>query len=231
MFDFSRDERIKKYTENVQEYLRLQFKEPVAEDEHTQSGEAGKSAAPWAAAKFSERSPVEESEVKFSERTPSKEQPAIKFSERTPPEGDHYTPGAIRNAIRSTTQGYKFDQIQHSLSAALNRTFVDCVIQYINERGLRDSSVYKAANIDRRLFSKMMSNRNYKPSKDTAVAIAFALHLTLFQAIDLLSRAGYVLSHSSKRDVIIEYFFREGVYQLTDINEVLDNLGEKIIGR
>lgn len=76
-----------------------------------------------------------------------------------------------------------------------------------------------------------MSDRNYKPSKDTAIALTIALELTLKQANDLLSRAGYTLFHSNKRDVIIEYFIREGIHDLSDINEVLYNLDQKIIGR
>ena len=117
------------------------------------------------------------------------------------------------------------------LDQLLDLSFVDMVIRYINEKGWRDAKVYKAAQIDRRLFSKIMSDRNYKPSKDTAIALAIALELSLKQAEDLLSRAGYTLSHSNKRDVIIEYFIREGIYNLPDINEVLYRLDLRIIGR
>ena len=76
-----------------------------------------------------------------------------------------------------------------------------------------------------------MSNAEYKPSKDTVIALAFALKLTLKETEDLLARAGYTFSHSNKRDVIIEYFFREGIHNLIDINEVLYRLNQKIIGR
>ena len=103
--------------------------------------------------------------------------------------------------------------------------------RYINAKGWRDSRVYKAAQMDRRLFSKIMSDRNYRPSKDTALALVVALELSLKQANDLLSRAGYTLSHSNKRDVIVEYFIREGIFNLSDINEVLYHLDQKIIGR
>lgn len=113
----------------------------------------------------------------------------------------------------------------------MDRTFVDLLLRYIDEKGVRDSKVYKAANIDKRLFSKMVSNRYYKPSKDTAVALMLALELSLEQANDMLSRAGYTLSHSSKRDVIIEYFFKERIYNLVYVNEVLYKLGQKVIGR
>ena len=120
---------------------------------------------------------------------------------------------------------------REALGLAVNITFVEKLADLIRLRGVRDAAVYRAAQLDRRLFSKMMSDREYKPSKDTAVAIALALHLPLEQANDLLSRAGYTLSHSSKRDVVIEYFFRERIYNLTDINIVMDRLGMKIIGR
>ena len=81
------------------------------------------------------------------------------------------------------------------------------------------------------MFSKIISNREYKPSKDTAIAFAIALKLSLDETNDILSRAGYTFSHSNERDIIIEYFFREKIYNLIDINEVLYNLNQKIIGR
>ena len=85
--------------------------------------------------------------------------------------------------------------------------------------------------MDRRLFSKVMSDHEYKPSKDTALAISLALHLTIDETRDLLERAGYSLSNSSKRDIVIEYFFREGIYSILDLNLVLHKLDLKIIGR
>lgn len=111
------------------------------------------------------------------------------------------------------------------------KSFVEQVVDIIREKNLRDSAVYKAAHIDRRLFSKIMSDVNYKPSKDTAIAIAIGLKLNDIEAIDLLSRAGYTFSRSIKRDLIIEYFFREREYDMSVINIVLDQLGEKPIGR
>jgi hypothetical protein len=85
--------------------------------------------------------------------------------------------------------------------------------------------------MDRRLFSKIICNDNYKPSKDTALALIFALRLSLSEAMDMLERAGYTLSHSIQRDIIIEYFIKEKVYNLNNINAFLYNMGEKIIGR
>ena len=117
------------------------------------------------------------------------------------------------------------------LERTMDMSFVDKLLEHINRKQLRDSAVYKAAQIDRRLFSKIVCDRQYKPSKDTCIAFAFALQLTLEDAKDLLLRAGYSFSHSSKRDVVLEYFFREKIYNLVDINEILYRLGLKLIGR
>ena len=105
------------------------------------------------------------------------------------------------------------------------------MLSYIREKDLTEPEVYKAAQIDRRLFSKIISNKDYKPSKDTVLAFIFALRLTLGEGKDLLERAGYTLSHSIRRDIILEYFIKERVYNLNNINAFLYNMSEKIIGR
>ena len=110
-------------------------------------------------------------------------------------------------------------------------TFVDKLLLYSREKNMSSAAIYRAAGIDRRLYSKIISNRNYKPSKDTAIAVALALNLDLTQATELLGLAGYTFSHSDKRDVIIEYFISERIYKLVYINEVLYCLDQKIIGR
>lgn len=112
-----------------------------------------------------------------------------------------------------------------------NHTFANKLSDYIAQKGMRDPAVYKAANMDRRLFSKIMTDYGYQPSKDSVLALAFALKLTPDEANDLLEGAGYTLSHSIRRDVAIEYFFRSKIYRLTDINIALDQLGFKMIGR
>ena len=137
-------------------------------------------------------------------------------------------------AVSTLMHSYNFStaaNLLKNLDETINKTFVDALIKHINKKGMRDSEVYKAAQIDRRLFSKIMSDRQYKPAKDTAIALAIALQLSLDEANDLLSRAGYTFSHSNKKDIIIEYFFRERIYKLDDINQVLFNLDQKIIGR
>ena len=130
---------------------------------------------------------------------------------------------------RSESIGHAEDD--DALNRYVNATFVDHLCEYIRQKNLKDPQVYKAACLDRRLFSKIMSDSRYQPAKDTAIALAFALRLNLSEVTELLFSAGYTLSHSIQRDVIIEYFFRAGIYDLSDINAVLEEMGQKEIGR
>lgn len=115
--------------------------------------------------------------------------------------------------------------------AKIRPTFTELLISHISEKKRKDPDVYRAAGLDKRLFSKIISDRNYHPGKDTAVALALALKLSLPRAKELLSSAGYVFSHSNRRDLILEFFFRKKMYSLMEINEVLYLLDEKPLGR
>ena len=90
--------------------------------------------------------------------------------------------------------------------------------------------VYKRANIDRKLFSKIRSNPAYHPRKNTILALAIALQLSLDEVTDLLCRAEYALSPSSKTDLIVKFFIEKGIYDIFVINEALDQYGEPILG-
>ena len=116
------------------------------------------------------------------------------------------------------------------LIGEVGKTFHEVLFDKILESGMTDVEVYKRANMDRKLFSKIRSNPAYHPRKNTVLALAVALKLDLNQTQDLLSRAEYALSPSSKSDVIVRYFIEREIYDIHLINIALYDYGQAILG-
>ena len=122
---------------------------------------------------------------------------------------------------------------QPSLEELLKKTdagFSETLLKLIDRTGKKDAEIYKKANIDRRLFSKIRSDPAYRPSKPTAVAFAIALELDLEETRDFIGRAGFALTHSSKFDIIVEYFILHGNYDVFELNELLFAFDQPLIG-
>ena len=174
------------------------------------------------------------------------------FSSITQYIDDHYVDqryGPRREAIRSRRmyESLEFTIPEHSSSTCwadevtsplsledalkqVDESFSQMVLRKIKEKGIKNSECYKKANLDKKLFSKIINDIHYSPKKTTAVALAIALGLPLTETNELLSKAGYTLSHSNRFDIIIEYCITHGIYNVHEVNIILDDFDQVSLG-
>ena len=123
----------------------------------------------------------------------------------------------------------KFSSLEDLLKQE-NAGFTETLLKLIDKTGKKDSEIYKKANLSKQHFSKIRNNPHYKPTKPTAIALALALELNLEETRDLIGRAGYALSNSSKFDLIIRYFIEQRRYNVVEINTVLYEFDQSLLG-
>lgn len=148
-------------------------------------------------------------------------------------EGPGYKPDYAldRDAVKdsgvvfSKKESFTLDQLVEEVG----ESFHDMLFLRIDMSGMTDVEVYKRANVDRKLFSKIRSNPGYHPRKQTVLALAIALKLNIDDTIDLLARAEYALSPGNKGDLIVKYFIERGVFDIMTINFALEEYGQTIL--
>ena len=127
--------------------------------------------------------------------------------------------------VFSKKESFTLDQLVEEVG----ESFHDMLFLRIDMSGMTDVEVYKRANVDRKLFSKIRSNPGYHPRKQTVLALAIALKLNIDDTIDLLARAEYALSPGNKGDLIVKYFIERGVFDIMTINFALEEYGQTIL--
>lgn len=145
------------------------------------------------------------------------------------------SPAAAPSQARERHEPYERAEggLKTSLRRLLRRTdapFSTTLLRMIDERGLKDSDVYKRANMSRQHFSKIRGNPSYRPKKHTVLALAVALQLSLDDTRLLLERAGFALTHADERDIIVEYFIAHGLYDIYEINLALYSFDQPLLG-
>ncbi len=168
-----------------------------------------------------------------SGRPLSDEQIAVSRAHGARLDGDELEPLPVQScepSIRPMRRvGKKYGDIDDRMSE-LEDGFSAMLLKMIDESGMSDVECYKRACIDKRIFSKIRSNPEYHPSKGTAFSFAIALKLPLERAEALLACAGYAISHSSKFDLIVEYFIENGIYDIDEINTALYSYDMPLLG-
>ena len=140
--------------------------------------------------------------------------------------------GKTGRETNPSQSGKQFDAIQDLLNERTHaETFTEYMLRIIAEKGLSETEVYHSVFMDRKLFNKIRNDANYQPSKRTALLIAIALKLNVQEAQELLGKAGFALTHCSKTDLIIECCMLNGIYDIIEINEMLDAFGLQTLNK
>ena len=174
---------------------------------------------------------AEEAEVFRSLRESETEIPqmyvSVKSAVKSPDAGMKGAAG--HDSKGDTMRIHEPDDLEQWLDC-IDESFSEMVLRKIKEKGMTNAQCYKKANIDKKLFSKIKGNKDYHPKKNNALALAVALELSIEETDELLRKAGMALSHSSRFDIIVEYFIIHRKYDIFEINEVLFSYDQPLLG-
>jgi len=141
--------------------------------------------------------------------------------EKIIPLGEENLPKSKSTGLSASLKKLFIKKELEGVVAKEEQSFSEELFSYIDAKGLTDAEVYKRVNVDRRLFSKIRTNKDYQPSRDTTIKLMIALELDLFEAEQFMGKAGYALSNSSKRDLIIKYFVENKLFDFGLLNDTL----------
>jgi len=163
---------------------------------------------------------------------PVSEEDELTVMTKTLPRPPQFMDSVGEEGSKAISIGYpkSANQLKNFINNRKKLSFSEKLFSLIDKKDIKDSVVYNKAKIDRRLFSKIRSDKNYHPSKVTAVMLCLALELNIDDMNDLLRTAGYILSDSDTFDLVITYCVTHNVYNIMDVNEALDYFSLKPIG-
>lgn len=148
----------------------------------------------------------------------------------------NYDPFAIVNVGKSINKNdYKsmrnIENVRDRVNKNLSQTWQEKLFEIIDSNGLNEVDIYKKAELSRQTFSKIRSDVNYHPDKDTVIRFCLGLKLDLEDSLDFLAKAGYTLSNAIKRDLIFKYILEKKIYDVMIIDSVLLEMNLPLLGK